>query len=130
MVDSSRLPADVYSARCPTRQMLDRLANKWTVLVVDALATGIMRYSELHRRIEGVSQKMLTQTLRELETDGFVKRTVTPTTPPRVDYELTDLGISLQAPISAIRTWTEEHINDVERARVRVAEDRTTIGLR
>jgi len=100
--------------------MLDRIANKWTVLSVDALAAGTMRYTELHRRIEGVSQKMLTQTLRELELDGFFDRHVTPTIPPRVDYDLPALGRSLQEPIGAIRGWTERYINDVERARKRV----------
>ncbi|MFJ8436702.1 winged helix-turn-helix transcriptional regulator [Kitasatospora sp. NPDC094019] len=116
-VESSGLPADVYSAKCPTRQVLDRIAGKWTVLVVDSLLDGTLRYTELFRRIEGVSQKMLTQTLRELEADGFVTRTVHPTVPPRVEYTLTGLGQSLAGPISALREWTESHINDIERAR-------------
>lgn len=117
IVESSGLPADVYSAKCPTRQVLDHIAGKWTVLVVDALLEGTMRYTDLSRRIGGVSQKMLTQTLRGLEADGFVTRTVHPTIPPRVDYELTELGRSLAEPITALREWTETHINDIERAR-------------
>lgn len=117
IVESSGLPADVYSAKCPTRQVLDHIAGKWTVLVIDALLLGRMRYTDLSRRIEGVSQKMLTQTLRSLEADGFVTRTVHPTIPPRVDYELTDLGRSLAGPITALRQWTEAHINEIERAR-------------
>jgi DNA-binding HxlR family transcriptional regulator len=116
IVESSGLPADVYSAKCPTRQVLDHIAGKWTVLVVDALLEGTMRYTDLSRRIGGVSQKMLTQTLRGLEADGFVTRTVHPTIPPRVDYELTELGRSLAEPITALREWTETHINDIERA--------------
>lgn len=117
IVESSGLPADAFSAKCPTRQVLDHIAGKWTILVVDALIEGTMRYTELSRRIEGVSQKMLTQTLRSLEADGFVTRTIHPTIPPRVDYDLTSLGRSLAEPISALREWTENHINEIEHAR-------------
>ncbi|MEU9178817.1 helix-turn-helix domain-containing protein [Streptomyces sp. NPDC048550] len=119
MVEASGLPADVYSAKCPTRQVLDHISGKWTILVVDALLEGTLRYTDLMRRIEGVSQKMLTQTLRGLEADGFVTRTVYPTIPPRVEYDLTELGRSLAEPISALRLWTETHINEIERARAR-----------
>ncbi|MFX0580452.1 winged helix-turn-helix transcriptional regulator [Nocardia nepalensis] len=117
VIEASGLPADVYSAKCPTRQVLDHVAGKWTVLIVDALADGTMRYTDLYRRIEGISQKMLTQTLRQLETDGFVTRTVHPTVPPRVDYNLTDLGHSLRTPIAALRDWIEVNINRIEEAR-------------
>ncbi|MFB7407134.1 winged helix-turn-helix transcriptional regulator [Streptomyces sp. NPDC056202] len=120
-VESSGLPADVYSAKCPTRQVLDHIAGKWTILIVDALLEGTLRYTDLSRRIEGVSQKMLTQTLRSLEADGFVTRTVYPTIPPRVEYALTELGRSLGEPIAALRQWTETHINEIERARARAA---------
>ncbi|MGY0235160.1 winged helix-turn-helix transcriptional regulator [Longispora urticae] len=119
LVESSGLPADVYSAGCPTRQVLNHIAGKWTILIVDALVDGTMRYTDLSRRIEGVSQKMLTQTLRQLEADGFLTRTVHPTVPPRVDYDLTDLGRSLAGPIAALREWTEAHINEIEEARAR-----------
>ncbi|WP_280356175.1 winged helix-turn-helix transcriptional regulator [Nocardia otitidiscaviarum] len=118
VVDSSGLIADCYSEKCPTRQVLDHIAGKWTVLIVDALMErGTMRYTDLSRRIGGVSQKMLTQTLRMLETDGFVTRTVHPTIPPRVEYELTALGRSLAEPIAALRDWAERNINEIERAR-------------
>ncbi len=118
VVASSGLPADCYSPKCPTRQVLDHIAGKWTILVIDALlAQGTMRYTDLSRRIGGVSQKMLTQTLRTLEADGFLTRTVHPTIPPRVEYELTALGRSLAEPITALRLWTEEHINEIEQAR-------------
>lgn len=120
VVDSSGLPADAYSAKCPTRQVLDHIAGKWTILVVDALLEGTLRYTDLSRRIEGVSQKMLTQTLRNLEADGFITRTVYPTIPPKVEYDLTTLGRSLAEPITALRQWTETHINEIERARARV----------
>ncbi|MFB4290752.1 winged helix-turn-helix transcriptional regulator [Nonomuraea sp. ATR24] len=122
IVESSGLPADAFSAKCPTRQVLDHIAGKWTILVVDALLDGTMRYTDLSRRIEGVSQKMLTQTLRSLEGDGFVTRTVHPTIPPRVDYELTALGRSLAEPITALRRWTEDNINEIERARKRARD--------
>lgn len=116
-VESSGLPADVYSAKCPTREVLDHIAGKWTVLIVDALAGGTLRYTALLRRIDGISQKMLTQTLRQLEADGFVTRTAHPTVPPQVEYALTPLGHSLRTPIAALREWVEAHINDIERAR-------------
>lgn len=122
IVESSGLPADAYSAKCPTRQVLDHIAGKWTILVVDALLEGTMRYTDLSRRIEGVSQKMLTQTLRSLEGDGFITRTVYPTIPPRVEYDLTPLGRSLAEPITALRQWTENHINEIEQARRRAGE--------
>ncbi|WP_308165530.1 winged helix-turn-helix transcriptional regulator [Nocardia noduli] len=92
---------------------------------MDALLGGTMRYTDLSRRTEGVSQKMLTQTLRGLESDGFLTRTVHPTIPPRVEYDLTDLGRSLAEPISALRQWTETHINEIERARARAAADKS-----
>ncbi|MEV6730852.1 helix-turn-helix domain-containing protein [Streptomyces sp. NPDC051364] len=123
VVEASGLPADVYSAKCPTRQVLDHISGKWTILVVDALLEGTLRYTDLMRRIEGVSQKMLTQTLRGLEADGFVTRTVYPTIPPRVEYDLTELGRSLAEPITALRHWTETHINEIERARARSASE-------
>ncbi|WP_174187712.1 winged helix-turn-helix transcriptional regulator [Nocardia barduliensis] len=116
-LDGSGLPADVYSAKCPTREVLDHIAGKWTVLIIDALADGTMRYTDLRNRIEGISQKMLTQTLRLLEADGFVTRTVHPTIPPRVDYTLTELGHSLRTPIAALRDWIESNINRIEAAR-------------
>lgn len=128
VVESSGLPADAYSAKCPTRQVLDHIAGKWTILVVDALLEGTMRYTDLSRRIEGVSQKMLTQTLRSLEADGFITRTVHPTIPPRVEYNLTGLGRSLAEPITALRQWTEIHINEIERARALVAAEAAARG--
>ncbi|MFI6215308.1 winged helix-turn-helix transcriptional regulator [Nocardia brasiliensis] len=116
-IEGTDLPADIYSAKCPTRQVLDHIAGKWTVLIVDALAEGTMRYTDLHKRIDGISQKMLTQTLRQLEVDGFLTRTVHPTVPPRVEYTLTELGHSLRVPIAALRIWIETNINHIEQAR-------------
>lgn len=121
IVERSGLPADAFSAACPTRAALDRIASKWTVLIIDALSVEPLRYRALHRRIEGVSQKMLTQTLRELEGDGLVSRTVFPTVPPQVEYALTPLGRSLSGPIGAVREWAEQNINEVLASRSRRA---------
>ncbi|MFG2867293.1 winged helix-turn-helix transcriptional regulator [Streptomyces sp. NPDC048338] len=108
---------DAYLARCPARQLLDRIADKWVSLVVNALADGPRRYSHLQRTLASVSQKMLTQTLRHLERDGLVSRTVIPAVPVRVEYELTPLGRSLLPVMCAIKGWAEEHMDEVLAAR-------------
>ncbi|HKE80593.1 MAG TPA: helix-turn-helix domain-containing protein [Solirubrobacteraceae bacterium] len=108
---------DAYLAECPSRQLLDTLSSKWVTLIVSALADGPQRYSELSRTIAGVSQKMLTQTLRALERDGLVKRTITPAVPVRVEYALTPLGQSLVPLVGQIKAWAEEHMDDVLAAR-------------
>jgi DNA-binding HxlR family transcriptional regulator len=108
-----------YASDCPVRQALDRLGDKWTTLIIGMLEDGPKRFSDLRRGIGGISQKMLTQTLRSLERDGLVKRTLYPQVPPRVEYELTPLGQTLCEPIAAIIRWTEAHINDVVAAQVR-----------
>lgn len=119
--------ADAYLAACPSRQILDVLANKWTMLAMGALADGPLRFGALRRRLDGVTQKMLTQTLRTLERDGLVTRSVYPTIPPRVEYAATELGGSVTALMSAIRAWSEENINAVLDARdtydVRAAQE-------
>jgi DNA-binding HxlR family transcriptional regulator len=107
----------VYARNCPSRQILDRIGDTWSVLIVGSLADGPLRYSELAARIEGVSPKMLTQTLRGLERDGMIGRTVFPVVPPRVEYELTGLGRSLLGLVSGLEAWAEEHISDVAAAR-------------
>ncbi|WP_307848825.1 winged helix-turn-helix transcriptional regulator [Microbispora oryzae] len=108
---------DAYLATCPTRQLLDRISDKWVSLLLNALADGPQRYSGLSRKIAGVSQKMLTQTLRALERDGLVCRSVTPSVPVRVDYALTPLGGSLLPVMRAIKDWAEMHIEQVAAAR-------------
>lgn len=110
---------DVYLATCPSRRLLDRISDKWVTLVLSALVDGPMRYSELAHRIAGVSQKMLTQTLRALERDGLVTREVTPSVPVRVDYELTPLGESLRKRMALLKEWAEEHMPEIDRARER-----------
>jgi DNA-binding HxlR family transcriptional regulator len=96
--------------------LLQRIGDKWTVLVVTTLAGGSKRFNELRREIPTVSQRMLTLTLRNLERDGLVSRTVTPTIPPRVDYELTELGRSLVGPLHGIELWALEHVDDIHAA--------------
>jgi DNA-binding HxlR family transcriptional regulator len=109
---------DAYLASSPARQLVDRISDKWVTLILPALADGPQRYSDLARRIAGVSQKMLTQTLRSLERDGLLTRQVTPSVPVRVDYELTPLGMSLMPLISCIKEWAETHMDEVTSARV------------
>jgi DNA-binding HxlR family transcriptional regulator len=96
--------------------LLSRIGDKWTVLVVQTLGDGPRRFNELRREIPSVSQRMLTLTLRNLERDGLVSRTVTPSIPPRVDYALTELGQSLQKPICGLATWAMDHVEDIHAA--------------
>lgn len=106
-----------FMATCPTRQVLATIVEKWAALVVSALADGPRRHGELLKTIRGASQKMLTQTLRKLERDGLLTRTVTPSVPVRVDYELTPLGRTLVPVLMALKTWSETHIEEVMAAR-------------
>ncbi|SMH41498.1 winged helix-turn-helix transcriptional regulator [Mesorhizobium australicum] len=103
-------------------EVLSRVGDKWTVLVVQYLGSGPMRFSELKRTIGGISQKMLTTTLRGLERDGFVTRTVFPTIPPRVDYQLTELGQELLTPVTALGEWARMNILRIREARERFDE--------
>jgi DNA-binding HxlR family transcriptional regulator len=102
---------------CEVRQILDRVADKWSLLVIALLERHTMRFTELQRRIDGISQRMLTVTLRQLERDGLVRRTVYPVVPPRVEYELTPLGATLHETIKSLVTWTEEHQAEIATAR-------------
>ena len=107
----------VFERECSIRLVLDRIADKWTVMIMHLLLDGGRhRFSELRRSIEGISQKMLTQTLRDLERDGLVVRTVYPEIPPRVEYALTALGSTLCGPIHALGEWAQEHHAEVQRA--------------
>lgn len=126
---------DAFLAACPSRQLLDRISNKWVVLILCALSGDAgngdkeqtpaggtpraLRFSELSRQLGGVSQKMLTQTLRALERDGMLTRTVTPTVPVTVHYELTDLGWSLHQVVRGLRHWAQAHMDDVLASRQR-----------
>ncbi len=118
---------DAFLAACPSRKLLDRISNKWVTLVLSALGSDgshrlgadcagepqAMRFSELSRLLAGVSQKMLTQTLRSLERDGLITRTATPTVPVTVSYELTDLGLSLHEMMRGLKSWAQTHMEDV-----------------
>lgn len=109
---------DAFNALCPSRRLLDTIGDKWASLVIVALGlNGRQRYTELSRMIDGVSQKMLTQTLRSLERDGLLIREVTPSVPIRTDYELTSLGMSLLDILRHLKLWAEEHMPEVDDAR-------------
>lgn len=114
--------------------LLQRVGDKWSMLTINALADGSKRFSELRRMIEGISQRMLTLTLRGLERDGLVTRTVTPTIPPRVDYELTELGQSLQQPVGELARWAIDHLAVIQASQQRfdiaadAAREGTTLG--
>ena len=105
-----------FSAKCPTRLVLNRIADKWTVLVVILLQSETKRFSQLQREIGGISQKMLTQTLRGLERDGLVTRTVYATVPPKVEYALTPLGHTLKDLLYAVKTWSETNMKEIQTA--------------
>lgn len=118
---------------CAAREVLDRVGDKWSVYVIFLLGDGPRRFTELRRSIEGISQRMLTVTLRNLERDGLVSRTVFPVVPPRVDYALTRLGRTLLATIGALVAWADRHKEDIDRARAaydRRAADGTRAGPR
>src|SRR6516162_2761085 len=116
------LGASVLDPRCPSRLVLDRIADKWTALVIQILAGGTMRYAALQREIGGISQKMLTQTLRSLERDGLVQRTVHPVVPPKVEYSLTKLGRTLIEPLQGLCRWSEKHLAELQANRARAKQ--------
>jgi DNA-binding HxlR family transcriptional regulator len=117
----SKAKYNAFLAVCPSQKLLDRISDKWVTLILTALGTGpecsgdprALRYSELARTLAGVSPKMLTQTLRSLELDGLISRTVTPTVPVTVSYELTELGLSLLEIIRGLKRWAEMHMDEV-----------------
>ena len=105
---------DVFNAECPAQKALNLVADKWTLLVLLALMGGSKRHGALKRKLAGITQKMLTQTLRRLEREGLVQRTEYPVTPPKVEYSLTPLGESLGGPIQALSAWAKEHSLELE----------------
>lgn len=111
--ESLRPVGNPYLNGCPTRRVLDRIGDRWTVLIVGVLGEGTARFSEIKRRIDGISQKMLTQTLRGMERDGLVVRTVYPEVPVRVEYTLTEAGQSLRQPLKALEEWSIAHLGGV-----------------
>lgn len=110
---------DPLAQNCPSRDMLDLIGDRWSLLIMLVVGQGTHRNGELKRRVGGISQKMLTQTLRQMERDGLVERTVHPVIPPRVDYRLTDLGLSLGEAFCGVWTWAEANLERIETARAR-----------
>jgi DNA-binding HxlR family transcriptional regulator len=108
---------NIMSATCPSRVVLHRIGARWTVFIVNALEHGPMRFTALTARIQGITPKVLAETLRSMEADGLVARTVFDENPPHVQYELTELGRSLLGPLRAVRAWAEEHAPDILAAR-------------
>ena len=119
MASHEKMVPNVLDQKCESRQALDRLADKWTCLVVYALLDGPLRHGELKRKIDGISQKMLTQTLRSMEADGLVARTVVDVIPPHVIYSLTPLGETISGPLVAICRWAMDHLHEMQEARAR-----------
>lgn len=110
------LPYSVYSQDCPARQFLDRLADKWTMLIIGRLKMGETRFNQLRRDIEGITQKVLSQTLKKLERDGLIARRVFATVPVTVEYSLTPLGLTLAETIETLAHWAETHIDAMHAA--------------
>lgn len=113
-----------YSASCPTRIVLDRIADKWTVLILGLIAERPMRFNQLRKSVEGLSQKVLTEVVRALEADGLVTRTVFPTVPVTVEYAVTPLGKSLARTLDPVRHWAEDNIEAILAARKKMAKKR------
>ncbi|WP_407363482.1 winged helix-turn-helix transcriptional regulator [Pseudomonas luteola] len=118
-MNQAALAPDTFSADCPTRRILDRIADKWTVLILDLLLESPLRFNELLRRIGGLSQKMLSQTLKTLERDGLVLRTAFPTVPVTVEYRITELGVTLAETLQPLRLWAEANMEAIDQAQLR-----------
>lgn len=110
---------ETFEQPCPIRDVLDRIGDQWSLLVMDTLAGGTQRFNELSRRIGDISKQMLSRTLKHLEEDGFVKRTLYPEIPPRVEYELTALGHSFLVPMKGLIAWADEHHRAIRESRGR-----------
>ncbi|MFJ4209361.1 winged helix-turn-helix transcriptional regulator [Paenarthrobacter sp. NPDC089675] len=116
-MDTFDLPANVLDPNCPSRVIFQRIGDKWASLVIQVLGDGPVRFSELRKMVSAVTPKVLTQTLRALERDGLITRTVHAQVPPRVDYQLTPLGESLLGPLGMLREWAESHVPSILEAR-------------
>lgn len=121
---------NALSARCPAREILSRVADKWTVLVLSVLSGGTTRFNELRRRVDGITQKVLTDTLRDLERLGLVSRKVYAEVPPRVEYSLTPLGVSLVGLIDDVKLWVESHAPEVMKAQQRYETQKQAAAAR
>ena len=116
-MDTQQLPANVLDPNCPSRVIFQRIGDKWASLVIQVLGDGPVRFSELRKMVSVVTPKVLTQTLRALERDGLITRTIHAQVPPRVDYELTSMGESLLQPLAMLREWAESHVPSILEAR-------------
>jgi DNA-binding HxlR family transcriptional regulator len=116
---ASNPPPNPYDSKCPTRIVLDRIADKWTVLVLGVLSQRPLRFNQLRREIDGLTQKMLSQTLKALERDGLVARKVIPSAPGTVEYSITPLGVTLSATVDELQRWARDHIGEVVQAQRR-----------
>jgi DNA-binding HxlR family transcriptional regulator len=119
---------DVFSQYCPARKTLELISGAWAVLTIQAVGGKTLRYGELKRRIEGITHKMLTQTLRKLERDGLMERKIFPVVPPRVEYRLSRLGKTLLEPLGALCRWSERHFDRVEAARTAYGQKNASKG--
>ena len=128
MLEISKYNALITS--CPSQKVLDLIANKWVVLIIHALEQDTKRFSDLQRQVDGITQKMLTQTLRNLECDGIVGRKVYPVVPPKVEYYLTPLGQTLTEPLRSLCGWAEKHMGEVEEARHRYHGDNQFLAIK
>jgi DNA-binding HxlR family transcriptional regulator len=124
-LNTPRKQRDDLSCACPIRDVLDRVGDKWSSLILLALRSQPLRFGALRRSIEDISQRMLTETLRNLQRDGFISRTVLPTSPPQVEYALTPMGESLQSALGTLARWSSQHHDAIRAARV--TYDQTTI---
>ncbi|UVJ39612.1 helix-turn-helix domain-containing protein [Arthrobacter sp. CJ23] len=129
-MDTKDFPANVLDANCPSRVVFQRIGDKWASLVIQVLGGGPVRFSELRKMVSVVTPKVLTQTLRTLERDGLITRTIHAQVPPRVDYELTALGESLLQPLTMLREWAENHVPSILEARDAYddAQDEAVLG--
>lgn len=116
-MDTNRAPTSILDPDCPSRVIFQRIGDKWASLIIQVLADGPVRFTALKKMVSTVTPKVLTQSLRTLERDGLITRTVHATVPPRVDYELTDTGRSLLVPLAQMRAWAESHVPDILKAR-------------
>lgn len=117
MPQAHTIETDIVDEACPVREVLDRVAGKWSILIIGAVARGPVRFTELERSIEGISRRMLTLTLRNLERDGLLTRTVHPTVPPRVEYGLTDIAQELHKSLLLLTDWAHRHRGTIAAAR-------------
>lgn len=122
-------PGSPHATRCPVRDVLDRIGDRWSLLTLLTLRDGVLRFTELKRAIGDISQRMLAQTLRSLEQDGFVRRTVYPTVPPKVEYRLTDLGSSLLGKVEPLAIWAENNHERVRKARKAYVRPETAVAV-